>query len=65
MGKPREPEEPGYYWAKLFSHQGDPCIVYVNSRFVVSACGDRNRYSFHYDVVEWCSGKIEFKENEE
>lgn len=62
MSKPGEPNEAGYYWARLFSREANPCIVFVSKQFVVSTCGDRNRYSFHYDVVEWCSDKIEFKE---
>jgi len=58
----KAPTEPGYYWARLFSIGTKPCIVYVNDEFVVSACGDRSRYSFSLDVKEWCSGKLYIQE---
>jgi len=52
------PKESGYYWVK-FSKIWTPEIVYVDNRFVVLRLGDRNRYSFNDDVVQWCSGKLE------
>lgn len=56
------PDEPGYYFVRMFNHKADPSLCLLTKNFAVLLHGDYKRYSAYEDVKCWLE-KVNFNES--